>query len=236
MDKDHIDKLMASLTARDEALRSRDSIIEQQQSSMTKLLEKIEDLTKVQRPQQPDLHNRPPAPGKTAEDIRKDKYLSLYQNLQKCSDIKAYKHSLGINVREWLKMVDSQIGILSTAVDLKLTDIKDAEYVNLIRSKLDFVVLQEMELKFAAIKPNPYLWTTISTEQLSKLLIEQFGQKEPDLAALLKCFGANRYKKTTNVDVRNHYCRWWEQIPLCLKQTDEASREKFVDLVHRTLF
>ena len=93
-----------------------------------------------------------------------------------------------------------------------------------------------MELKFAAKRPNPYLWTTISNEDLCKLLIEQFGQKEPDLAALLKCFGANRYKETPNVDVLNHYCRWWEQIPLCLKPTDEASRENFVDLVQRTLF
>ena len=115
MDKGQIDKLIASITAHDEALASRYSIIEQQQSSMTKLLEKIEDLTTVQRPPQPDVHNRPPAPGKTAEDIRKDKYLNLYQNLQKCSDIKAYKHSLGINVREWLKMIQSNWDSLNSS-------------------------------------------------------------------------------------------------------------------------
>ena len=87
---------------------------------------------------------------RSAEDIRKDKMLNLYQNLQKCSDIKSYKHSMQINVREWLRMIESRMGILATAVDLKMADIKDAEYVNLIKSKLDFAVVQELDLKFAA--------------------------------------------------------------------------------------
>ena len=83
MDKDQLDKLLASLAARDEALASRDNIIEQQQSSMTKMLEKIEDLSTVQRPQHDADNIRPPhGPGKSVEDIRKDKYLNLYQNLQ----------------------------------------------------------------------------------------------------------------------------------------------------------
>ena len=39
-----------------------------------------------------------------------------------------------------------------------------------------------------------------------------------------------------NIDVRNHYCKWFEQIPSCLKPKDDSEREKFVDLVLRTLF
>ena len=249
MDKEQIDIVLASLSACDdrlaefsEALASRDTIIEKQQESMNKLIERIELLTNVQQTSvsgsvATGSNIRPHIPQvRSAEDIRKDKMLNLYQNLQKCSDIKSYKHSLQLNVGDWLKMIDSRMVILATAVDLKMTDIKDAEYVNLIKSKLDFAVVQELDLKFAANTPHPYQWGTITKENLCKLLIDQFGQSEPEVASLLKCFGAHRYKKTPNVDVRNHYCHWWEQIPLCLKPKDAAGREKFVDLVHRTLF
>ena len=238
---------MASLTSRDErlqelseALKGRDAIIDKQQDTMEKLVQRVETLTNAAVPPVVNMDagavvNRGP-PAKSPEDIHKEKILNVYQNLQKCSDIKSYRHSIQLNVREWLRMIDSRMGILATAVDLKTANIKDAEYVNLIKSKLDFAVIQELDLKFAAKSPDPYQWDSISKENLCKLLIEQFGQKEPDVAALLKCFGANRYKKAADVDVRNHYCRWWEQIPLCLKPSDAAGREKFVDLVLRTLF
>ena len=99
-----------------------------------------------------------------------------------------------INVREWLKMFDTRLEILATAIDLKIDNIKDFEYVNFIKSKLDFDVIQELDLKFAAIHPDPYEWGTVTKAQLSKLIVEQFGQKRPDVASVIKCFGVNRYK------------------------------------------
>ena len=56
MDKDQIDRILATLTAREErlqemseALASKDSMIEKQQESMNRLLEKVESLTTVQQ-------------------------------------------------------------------------------------------------------------------------------------------------------------------------------------------
>ena len=115
MDKDQIDKLLACMTARDErlqefseALANRDIIIEKQQESMSKLIERVETLTSVQQQQPTDAGNNGPGAAnnrpqhvslaRSAENIRKDKMLNLYQNLQKCSDIKSYKHSLQLNV------------------------------------------------------------------------------------------------------------------------------------------
>ena len=249
MDKEQIERILSVMTSREdrlqelsEAISNRDVIIERQQESMNRLIQKVEDLTTVHPPRGPagDVIHAPGLnrlqPGRSPEDIRKDKLFNLYQNLQKCSDIKSYKHSMQINVREWLRMVESRLGILATAVSLKLTDITDPEYVNLLKSKLDFSVIQELDLKFAANTPHPYEWETISKDNLCKLLIDQFGQKVPEVASLLNCFSAKRFKKTASVDVRNHYCRWWEQIPLSLKPKDDDGRKKFVDLVHRTLF
>ena len=56
------------------------------------------------------------------------------------------------------------------------------------------------------------------------------------MASVIKCFGVNRYKKPANTDVRNHYCKWQEQLPLCLKPKDEEDRVKFVDLIQRSIF
>ena len=105
MDKDQIDRILATLEAREErlqelseALANKDSMIEKQQESMNKLLEKVESLTTVQQQLPGGANNAPQGnrllPVRAPEDIRKDKLLNIYQNLQKCSDIKSYKHSL----------------------------------------------------------------------------------------------------------------------------------------------
>ena len=136
MDKEQIDRMLACMTAREErlqemseALNNRETIIEKQRESMNLLIQKIESLTNVQQ-QPPGGANNDPGfsrlqPVRSPEDIRKDKLLNLYQNLQKCSDIKSYKHSMQLNVREWLRMMESRLGILATAVDLKVADIKN---------------------------------------------------------------------------------------------------------------
>ena len=147
MDKEQVDTIMATL-------KERDSIIERQQTSLETLLNRIELLTAAAPREEDGGHAHAPAhvpraPVKTPEEIHKEKVLNVYQNLQKCQDIKSYKHTMQINVREWIKMFDSRLGILATAIDLKIDSIKDAEYVNLIKSKLDFAVIQELDLKFA---------------------------------------------------------------------------------------
>ena len=66
--------------------------------------------------------------------------------------------------------------------------------------------------------------------------MEQFGNKEPEIASLLKYFNPNRQKKTPEISVRNFFCQWYEDLPLCIKPNTEANRIKCVDLLHRTLF
>ena len=120
MDKEQVDTIMATLKARDD-------IIERQQTSLEKLLERIETLTAAAPQGEAPVHVPARAPVKTTEEIHKEKVLNVYQNLQKCQDIKSYKHTMQLNVREWIKMFDSRLGILAIAIDLKIGAIKDAE-------------------------------------------------------------------------------------------------------------
>ena len=129
--------------------------------------------------------------------------------------------------------IDNTIESLSTAVDLKVTDIKNFEYVNMIKSKLDYVIISELNLKFAARDPA-LKWETITKAELNAILIDQFGIREPEVSAVLRIFGADRLKKASNIDVRNFYAKWWEDLPLCLKPTDAAGNKKLVNLIHRT--
>ena len=162
-------------------------------------------------------------------------YSSLHQRLEKSAKVKDYKLSSPENIREWIARFNQQVASLAPAVslDLESDPLTQKEYINLIKSKLDFSIITEMELKFTTKKLT---WASITKEQLHNLLIEQFGAKEPEIASLLKYFNPSRPKKTPETNVRNFFCQWYENLPLCVKPNTVADREKCVDLLHRTLF
>ena len=237
-------QLMDSQREMLERLQAKDSTIEAQQASMTALIAKIDALdtsgstgaTGTGSSSGSRGSHGPPLPIRSAEDIRKDKQANVFQNLQKTPKIKDFKLSTQDNIREWLLKIDNTIESLATAVDLKVTDIKNFEYVNMIKSKLDYVIITELNLKFAAHSPDPLKWETITKVELHNILDEQFGIREPEVSAVLRIFGSNRLKKDDKTDVRNFYAEWYEDLPLCLKPSNAAENKKLVDLIHRTSF
>ena len=92
-----------------------------------------------------------------------------------------------------------------------------------------------MNLKFTTQSPE-LTWDSVTKTQLHTLLIDQFGAKEPDIASLLTHFSTDRPKKSPETSVRNFYYKWYEQLPLCLKPSNDEERKKCIDLLHRTLF
>ena len=223
-----------------EALAAKDELYAKQNEQLQLLVESLGNLGTAAAAADGDgpganrAHHAPPIPVRSAEEIRKDKTTNVYQNLQKTPKIKDFKLSTQENIREWLLKINT-IESLSTAVNIKVTDIKDVEYVNMIKSKLDYVIISELNLKFAAHDPV-LKWETITKAELNAILIDQFGIREPEVSAVLRIFGSNRLKKSNNIDVRNFYAKWWEDLPLCLKPTDAAGNKKLVDLIHRTSF
>ena len=102
-------KFLESLAERDKSLAERDKIIEKQQEAMEKLMDRLthSDDASAEEPsgtsgsggRRSAIVGSNYAPRSEA-DIRKDKYLNLFQNLQKCTKFKDYKFSSQENVRE----------------------------------------------------------------------------------------------------------------------------------------
>ena len=239
------EKFLAELNKRDEILQQQkdehNELIKQHQDFNQKLLTRIEELESGSGSgsggsggSSHALASRPLV--RKPEDIIKEKYLNLYQNFQKSTKLKDYKFSTQENIREWIKRLDIMINNLATAVDLKISDISNTNYINLVRSKLDYSVITELDLRFEAHTPHPLTWETVTKDQLYKLLIEHFGSHEPDVAAVLKCFSVNRFKKEANVSCRNFYSKWMDKLPLCLKPTSDVEKDYFIDLIQRSLY
>ena len=205
--------------------------IEKQQKAMEKLMKQVDSYSNGGSRNSDNVGT--PSSNSVPRNARKDNYLTLFQNLQKSAKLKDYKISSQENVNEWIKRFDLCIENLSKACDIDPATLTKDEYINLIKSRLDLSVLCEMELKFKSL---PTTWEVVTKKDLHKYLIEQFGSKEPDLSTLMNYFGANRPKKSPDTKVKNFFCKWWEELPLCLKPTTDAEREACVSLLQRTLF
>ena len=74
-------------------------------------------------------------------------------------------------------------------------------------------------------------WENISIADLHKLMKEEFGSKQTDVANVLKQFGPARLAKSPDQSVAEFYFQWLQNIPEVMKPTDNDSREAFVDLM-----
>ena len=111
---------------------------------------------------------------RAAADLRADKLSQLNQLLRK-GKLKDYKPSSQENLKDWLSMCDNEIYSLASGVcNIDLTgenDLKDSEYIKLLRCKLDFRVIQELEQKFATENPAQS-WENITRVKIIELLNE----------------------------------------------------------------
>ena len=57
----------------------------------------------------------PHNPARSAEEIRKENTINVYQNLQKIPKIKDFKFSTQENIREWLLKINNTIESISIA-------------------------------------------------------------------------------------------------------------------------
>ena len=153
-----IEKQNESIAKQQEAIELQNENMNRQQEAIEKLIDRLtqSDASSVGHVGASSASRGTANVGhapRSADEIRKDKYLNLFQNLQKCTKFKDYKFSSQENVREWIKKFDLQLGNLATACDLKLTSLTRSEYINLMKSKLDFTIITEIELKLRTSDP-----------------------------------------------------------------------------------
>ncbi|CAL4213510.1 unnamed protein product [Meganyctiphanes norvegica] len=166
--------------------------------------------------------------------IRAEKVAKLSLALRKSHKVKDFKDTSETNIREWLKRFDQEAGSLKKMSGIN-DDLTRAEYIEVIKDKLEYQVVKRLDTVFVARQPA-ITWEAVTTAELHTCLKEEFGSKETDVSSLLCQFGPNRMKKTPEVSVNEFYHSWQEQLPDCMNPVTDVAKTEFVDLVRRSLF
>ena len=203
--------------------------VAKQQEEIAGLVEAIKAMPRNN--QQVDV-NVQQAP-RRAEDIRAEKVQQLSLNLRKSNRIKLYKADTDINV--YLRKFGEEIKSLKQMVGIADNLTRD-EYVPIFRTSLDFHVLERVEQVFKKNPANVFTWVNISIDNLHKLMKQEFGPKNTDVADVLKQFGASRLTKSADKTCQEFYFEWLQSIPEIMKPTSEAEKTAFVDLIHRSMY
>lgn len=153
--------------------------------------------------------------------VRAEKVAKLSLALRKSHRVKDFNDIADANICEWIKRFGQEAGSLQ-----KMSGINGAlareEYIEVIKGKLDYLVLKRLDTVFVASDPL-ITWDAVTKEELHKCLIGEFGSKETDVSSLLCQFGPSRLKKTPEMSVNEFYHRWQEQLPDCMLPTTATS-------------
>ena len=76
----------------------------------------------------------------------------------------------------------------------------------------------------------------MTIEQIKNLLTKEFGIKEPDIPALLSCFGPDWVTQTEDMSISQYMYQFNEKLPDCLKPESFDDHKRTVDLLKRSIF
>ena len=198
--------------------------------TVASLVETIKAMPGVQGPIAVDMR---PAQPPTAAEIRAEKVQRLAVSMRKSNRVKPFKFDSDILV--FLKRFQEELTSLKsiTGIDFQLS--KD-EYIPILRVSLDFAVLDRLEQRFKRDDQNVITWAAVTIDELHKVMKEEFGQKQTDVAEVLGQFGQSRLVKSPDKSVKDHFFEWESAIPEIMKPTTDAERKDFVDLMHRSMY
>ena len=223
-DEEGIEKLMATVAQQQASMK-------QQQDQIFGLVDTIKAMPGVSNPVSVTV-NAPPVDPDVA---RAEKVQKLAMCLRKSNRIKVFKHTSDSDIKLYIKKFDEEIRALKPMVGIT-NALTDAEYVPLFRATLDFCVLERVEQAF---KKNPaavLTWNALTKDQLHKVMTEEFGVKETDVANVLQQFGPSRLHKPSDKPVSEFYFEWFQNIPSIMKPSTDEEYKAFSDLILRSMF
>ena len=168
--------------------------------------------------------------GPDANAIRAEKVQKITFNLCKSSKLKPFKISQ--DVKLFQKLFTEQLVIMKAAVGITDDHSRD-EYVPIFRSCLDFPVVERVGVALTGLKKT---WKDVTIPELTKLMVDEFGSKQTDVANVLELFGPHRLCKKPDETVSEFFFRWQSNIPEIMKPGSEQERITYVDLIDRSLF
>merc|ERR1712240_839634 len=107
------------------------------------------------------------------------------------------------------------------------------EYVPLFRSCLELVVVERVN---QVLLSKGKTWDNVSIEELKTYMKSEFGSRQTDVANVLKMWGPSRLTKRKDETAADHYFRFKQGFPECLKPQTDAEKDKYIDLMNRSMY
>ena len=157
-----------------------------------------------------------PPPGPDNGAIRAEKVQKINFNLRKSARLKPFRVSADSDIKLFLKRFDEELQNMKAMVGLNEVLSRD-EYVPIFRSCLDFPIVERVGQVLTSMNKT---WDNITIDELLKLMKDEFGSKQTDVANVLKQFGPQRLAKTPDESVAEFYFRLQQNIPEIMKPSD----------------
>ncbi|MCP4254864.1 MAG: hypothetical protein GY775_15955, partial [Candidatus Scalindua sp.] len=152
--------------------------------------------------------------------------------MRKSSRLKPFRVTADSNIKSFIKKFDEELVSMKTMVGIGDV-LTNAEYIPIFRGSLDFSVIERVT---QVLVKNGSTWEDTTISDLIKLMKEEFGSQQTDVADVLQQFGQSRLVKSCDQKVSEFYFQWLQHIPEVMKPTSDAERVTFVDLIHRAMF
>ena len=169
----------------------------------------------------------PPQPNKRKEQIQ-----NLVLNFRKTNKLKPFKGNSESDIDLFLKKFTEELNTNKLLVGLS-NDLTRDEYVPLFRSCLEYAVVERVEQVLLAKNKT---WDNVTIEQLKTYMKSEFGSRQTDVANVLKMWGPSRLTKRKDETAADHYFRFKQGFPECLKPQTEAEKDKYIDLMNRSMY
>jgi len=221
-------QLLLQMVEQNKALAEQNKL---QQDHIVGLIDSIKAMPGIQRPIAVQV--QPPQVNAAAARIEKICRLSV--GMRKSTRLKVFKACDDCDIKLFIKQFDGELETVKQMVGI--TDaLDDREYVPIFRAALDFAVLERVGQVFKKDPLAVKTWEAIIKDDLHILMVDEFGAKNTDVADVLRQFGPSRISKSPDMSIHDFFYKWNQNIPDVMKPTTGPERERFVDLIHRSMF
>ena len=172
----------------------------------------------------------PAAPN--VENIRKEKIQTIILNIRKSNRLKPYKGNTDNDIELFLKKFTEELNTIKVLVGINNELTRD-EYVPLFRSCLDYPVVERVT---QVLTSKNKTWDNVTIEELKLYMKSEFGSRQTDVANVLKMFGPSRLTKRKYESAADHYFRFQQNIPECMKPVSDEDKDNYIDLVNRAMY
>merc|ERR1712240_882723 len=163
---------------------------------------------------------------------RKEQFQTLVFNFRKTNRVKQFKGNSESDIDLFFKKFHEELNTNKILVGLS-SDLTRDEYVPLFRSCLELVVVERVDQVLLA---KGKTWDNVTIEQIKTYMKSEFGSRQTDIANVIKMWGPSRLTKRKDETAADHYFRFKQGYPECLKPQTEAEKDRYIDLMNRSMY